>query len=690
MPKYCYINGTNIGVSCAIYKIRQKVMKILKTSISNSPPRQSVLSINLDTSAIIKQDIKRVALEDAHNLNTQRHNHALLEKLNLMFKNVKEEEETQLKENTTCNLFYNYISNACQNYSCSYRAKISPYCTNCLLKENQIAFSVCDGSITYYLAAQPEIAFNSEKDINKLLSYFSHNSMATMPVFQSYPPNTDQLKSIFSRHRELVSLNLKIPDIKRFANFINYALPLNLIQYQIAKRLLLLYHTADAIISQDDSAKQIAQLQNEYDSILCNKFHISTEKQNFINEQLNQSIAFINYKIESKYTPTTFANLTRILLTISNGNPNTVKQLAIMLAKIFIGRSYLEYLDEDSNNLTIVITNNPIYIKKFFSDIFLYNPMLDKETNFQHRYQKKEIDSFYHFTDYSAAYLSDEKNIGELIKDKLLGNIINIDTTHTSAGSKFKDLIDGRTITYTDAYFGQLRYRSNAHYIRINQDINQNGLGSYNITYDTIICNGNLSNALYEPLDDYELFFLVTGFVNYGIDLLSEETIKPATPQITPLELVNEFINKFCSDTTNTIPQPPETSEIKDDKERLSIAKELGITKLPFTHVDTLVEYFIKWCKIAHENITHYDENVIKDTFVNKYPNIFYLKKKAMIPSGRPKDARGIYGLNFEHQKFINFTNTDKLPTQPDNSSPEEFVSFFRNILNLYFLIDKD
>lgn len=665
----------------------------MKTPVSNPNPQQTTPSFKLDASAIIGQDVLRVNINDAQKLENQRHNHALLGKLKLLFQDADAETNAQREENTLYDIFRKYVLNTCHNFNCGYRREISPVCTNCLLRANQLLFYISDDTITYYL---PNVIFNTEKDIediNKFLSYFSNLNTLTNPsimTFQTCPPNIEELKSIFYWHRELVHLNLKAPEIKQISNKIKYSTPLHIIHYQLAQRLLLLYHTVAPIISHDDASGQLTHLQRERDAV-HKKFQIPPNH-SFFEQKLTQHINRANHIVGNDPNSTIiFQKLTRTLLTISSGKPDTIKLLAIMLAKVYIGRPYLDYIDRDSTHLTLIITNNPIYVRKFLMDIFLYTLTLGIDPNAQKIYDEynhyqKNATSFFIATEYSATKLSDETNIGEFIKDKIMGNIVNIDTTNTAASSNFKDIVNGRAISYKDTYFGKLSYKSNAHYIRINENIKDNCLGDYNVPYDTILFNGDLSNAIYEPLDDYELFFLVTGFINYGLDLLSQPDLKPIASQPAPLELVNEFIGNFCSDTTNTV-SPTEIPNIEDETRRLAAAKELDITQLPFTHVEILAEFFNEWCAIAHNDIS-YEENVIKKTFIDKYPSIFYLKKKAMTPLGKSKEARGLYGLKFEYDKFIKFKNAETSSIQSDQSAPKEFISFLENILTDYFLLN--
>jgi hypothetical protein len=664
-------------------------MNILKTPVSNPNPQQPALSFKLDASAIIGQDIKRVTIDDAQKLENQRHNHALFEKLNLLFRSSEQETNAQREEDTLYDILSKYTYAACPNSLCPYRENVRYLCPKCILSANQIFSSISDNTITYH--GPRNFIFNSGKDIgdiNKFLSHFLPPIAYNLP-FKKNPPNIDELKAIFYWHREWARLNSKTQEVKQISNNINYSTPLHSIHYQLAQRLLLLYHTADPIISHDDLPGQLTHLQRERDAVL-KKFQIPSNLNSFFEQKLTKHIGSATH-IVSNPNFTKFQNLNRILFTISNGKSDTIKLLAIMLAKIYIGRPYLEYIDKDTNHLTLIITNNPMYIRNFFMDIFLYTLTLGINSDAQKIYDeyshhKKNATSFFIATEYSATKLSDETNIGEFIKDKNMGNIVNIDTTNTSAGSNFKDIVNGRALSYKDTYFGTLSYKSNAHYIRINETIKDNGLGDYNIPYDTILFNGDLSNAIYEPLNDYELFFLVTGFINYGLDLLSQPDLKPIVSQPAPLELVNEFIGNFCSDTTNTI--SPTEPNIEDETKRLDAAKELGITQLPFTHIDILAEFFNEWCAIAHNDIS-YEENVIKNTFIDKYPNIFYFKKRAMTPLGKSKEARGLYGLKFEYDKFIKFKNAKASSIASDQSTPEKFIPYFENILTNYFFVNK-
>lgn len=678
-------------------KILTKVMKKLKTPIPHQFSQQSTLSIKLNIPSITGQSLKRVTLEDANKFKAKYYNHTLLEKLKLLFQDAEKEEKSQQEAQTFFDIFHKYISLSCQSKTCPYKASLSPICANCLMQTNHIRFSISDNSITYHIFTPSQFTFNSSNDVENIsafLSYFSNlckiNTQTYIP-FQAVPPNSEELKAIFFFHREWVRLSLKSPEIKGLINIITYSFPLHFIHYQIAERLSLLYHAPDAITSCNNISEQITHFQHARSSIILKKFQINASdvdslRTALINRTNNfNSLLFNNTKIIKP-----FENLTRTFLALSCNNTTTLDQLAIMFAKIFMGRPYLNYLDKNANHLTLVITKNINFVSNFLMDVFKYMPNINTESPMKiynsrnEHYFCKNNSSFYHVTKYSAASLSDENNIGEFIKDKIGGNIVNIDTTTTSASPNFKNIIDGKAVTHKDPYFGELRYRSNAHYIRINQDISQSRLENYNIAYDTILCNGNLSNAIYEPLDDYELFFLVTGFVNYGIDLLTKIECEPEPSKLTPLELVNEFIDNFCIDTTNTISINSETFEIKSETKRTSIAKELGIMQLPFTHIDTLAEYFTKWCNITHKDIL-YDEKVIKNTFIDKFPNIFYFKKKATTPSGKEKDARGIYGLKFEQHRFITYCNTIDSSIDSENSV-EIFISYFEKILNDYYI----
>lgn len=172
-----------------------------KLPVSNQQSQQSALSFNWDASTILGQDIRRVNLDDAHKLENQRHNHALLEKLKIMIKDAETEEKVKMEENTTYDVFSKYIFNACRNVNCPYKENISPHCANCLLVvANQIQFIISDDTIVY--STQQNIILNSEKDVKNFWPFFRpvnanglRNTFDTS--FQTYPPNVEELKSYF-------------------------------------------------------------------------------------------------------------------------------------------------------------------------------------------------------------------------------------------------------------------------------------------------------------------------------------------------------------------------------------------------------------------------------------------------------------------------------------------------------------
>lgn len=230
-----------------------------------------------------------------------------------------------------------------------------------------------------------------------------------------------------------------------------------------------------------------------------------------------------------------------------------------------------------------------------------------------------------------------------------------------------------------------MSHKSNAHFIRINESVDDLNLGDYNILNDKIFLEGNLANIEYEPLHYYELFFLVTGFVQYGLDLLLTSEESPTIQEIRSSQLVDEFIMNFCFDQAKDIKVPAQYANTKSDEDLKQLRQELNITDLEFTHTGTLYENFKIWMKICHKNIPCCPLAEFRSTLEQKYHPAFYTKKMKKV-DGKPKDARGLYGVSVDKDKFNN------LQAKQDNSesSPSErkdlFLDQLEEILKKYAL----
>lgn len=550
-------------------------------------------------------------------------------------------------------------------------------CSHCRIKNFFHCCYFIDNSIIY-MNNNFSSVICSAKDVRLICKEF-HNNI--------YVPDDKTWRAIFQLHKNFLMLSSKNPHMKSANNHICYSETLHLIHYNIGDYLFNL-NQAPEIISQHDYEEQpsvvISEKKRFFDRMFC------------LDQDFDKSFSQITKKIKAVKDTTPFTELSHVLMLISNENFDTIKKLAILLAKVYLGRSCLKYLDKDTSHLTCIISNNPYYIKKFLQDIFGYNMtpekfsrtiqgvnMYSQSPDIQFKCNAQSL--IFHKTEYSAAQLGNETMIGEFIKGKFYGNIVNIDTTKTPLTSIGKNLIEGKSISYSDPILGKMSHKSNAHFIRINESVDDLNLGDYNILNDKIFLEGNLANIEYEPLHYYELFFLVTGFVQYGLDLLLTSEESPTIQEIRSSQLVDEFIMNFCFDQAKDIKVPAQYANTKSDEDLKQLRQELNITDLEFTHTGTLYENFKIWMKICHKNIPCCPLAEFRSTLEQKYHPAFYTKKMKKV-DGKPKDARGLYGVSVDKDKFNN------LQAKQDNSesSPSErkdlFLDQLEEILKKYAL----
>ncbi len=368
-----------------------------------------------------------------------------------------------------------------------------------------------------------------------------------------------------------------------------------------------------------------------------------------------------------------------------------------MLAKIFIGREFLKEMTPSNqlNHLTIIISDNPKYIRDFLMDIFSYI-LSPKNLDYSdpldvalRRYYP--ISQFYDVTEHSSKFLCNKENINQLIKEKILGNILNIDTTNTPIDNGiFSKLITGTAITcYSDNIFNdKLTYRSNSHYVKIYQTSNDIPNGSDTIPHDVIICGSKLQNANYDPLDAYELFFLVTGFLNYGISLLGHDLIAESTTNYEkhsipdPNETIYSFIKEFYIDTFDF---KKANHSQKDDSNDFADAE------------DDIYPRYKEWFNTLYKDISVSNTTKFKDKLKD-----MYIERKAgkdlkcltnteqeselahRYLKNNKSNHRGISGLKFNETGFQTFLNTSQQMTLNISENKTAFGQYMAEIFDNY------
>lgn len=351
-----------------------------------------------------------------------------------------------------------------------------------------------------------------------------------------------------------------------------------------------------------------------------------------------------------------YSRLIPFLKLITNANISNLDKLAVMFAKIFLGRKQLEYL-KNNKNATFIITNQSRLISDFLNDVFSrrisgsYDATLILPSFIPGNYAT--TDTFYHVTNYSPNYLSNPKNIEQLIHDRIIGNIVNIDTSSTSNNcDNLQLLLDGTAFTCSDELTGKLTYRSNAHYIFIRESIHDKLYENYHNKADTIdLSNSSDTPCIYQPLYLYEIFFLISGFVYYGIDLILNGNT--ADSNSSENDFFDIFIKKYCSITNN----------------------EEDYTYIKFLYED--------YSQLALSNKSlKLSNNDFKGNLKRLF-NDLEIKKLNKTINGQRIDANAYIGLKFNKAAYDNDLQASSKNTTSINSN-NEFYRYLENILNCY------
>lgn len=518
-------------------------------------------------------------------------------------------------------------------------------CLECILHKFELDFVILDKTIIYFTSQNGSLLV-SGKDFNKLCKHISN-------YFNSSP---DDLKSLLQLH--FAHQNNIIPE-KKYKASILYGCTINMIHYQLVDRLINLYYSTQVINSTSNAQERQKEYKKYYLKLLYKHFSIPETNLTLISNIFQMKYQRILKEYQNSTNP--FSKLILLFFNISKGNTNIIDKIAIMLTKIYLGKSYLNEINNTSSNFTIIFSKNISFINNFLKDIFLYPlstisnaPFIQKELE-PLAFSSDKRKPFCHLTEYPASYLSNKVNIGELLKDKLMGNIVNIDASSTEAEVQtFSNLINSKTIKYQDEHFSTINYQSPAHYIRICQDLSSVGFNTAttSLQYDTIDCTGNLENAVYEKLDSYELFFLVTGFLNYGLDLLYNETI-PQKKIINHKEEIDKFISEYCEEDSS------------DNN----------------TFTEIFYQKYTKWFNMK----IPLEQEISKTDFI-KYIKAKYNDRYKKIEgkhNGQRKSANGIKNLLLHEDKVDEFIKN----YHAEPFSKENFIEYFQIILNSYFPI---
>jgi hypothetical protein len=467
-------------------------------------------------------------------------------------------------------------------------------------------------------------------------------SNQTIP-FKLIPPTSDEFQAIFHYHKNFFSqIPRKNVYYKALTNEnIWFGYILNL----ASERFLRKIPEAKKILTQNNLQQYTLYRNKIFSKISPHCF--------FNNLQFDQLTShFLTLHEKYKSSTAAFQALRTILFNISVGNTETIDQLFELVGKIFLGRSIYQYCEQPAKNLTIIKCKNPTYIYSFLAQIFQFATV--------------------NVSSYPLNTLTTEK-IPNLIQDKLELTLANIDYSKRKVSDTIflKKLLSDNFVSTKDPLFGEIFHRNTLHYVYITDSSDtENPLHS--LSHNRINLTEDISTAIYEPLSEDEIFFFILTSICKSIDKLfnSKPSFKNKPEVSTTFSLeerLYEFINKFCTDTTNKISNdeidkiPLATiSGSKNDNDRRSKAIELGVTKLAYTLNMDLTEGFSLWLKsVSDDTDLKINERKLAPILLTKYHTIFYIKVDNPTSIFRSEkihsSPKAFYGISLNKNKLDAF-----------------------------------
>ncbi len=219
-------------------------------------------------------------------------------------------------------------------------------------------------------------------------------------------------------------------------------------------------------------------------------------------------------------------------------------------------------------------------------------------------------------------------------------------------------LFRGAPISATDSFHTKFYFKSNAHYIFIRRP--QEAAIKKILPPDTacIRLSSSLWDLKYSPLAYYELFFLMTGFVEYGINLLFSLAPDQGTAASTTSCL--DFITTYCI----------ETRDITD----VCLTRELYTYYINYTgQVLDSYQSFSSVFKTAFPNLTYKDGKERIDQ-----------RKSTKLGKSHSATGHGYIGLKFDAEKYRKDLQLRQTESSPLSVS-EDFDQYINQLIQEYF-----
>jgi hypothetical protein len=638
---------------------------------------------------------------------------------NSIISNLKKSQSTyianmnkQKKDDQLFNTFTSSLDKFCNNTNCMIKVSAPIFCSNCILNAYSLNFEKIDENIFYFLKIHNGFQANiylTKDDISTLSNLFTRPITPSVTYTSKKPLATaEELLALLTIHQKFIFYN-HLSKSSYFSN-IQPIFSLMISKYHLLKKFYNIYNSENEFIKKHNSSVPIEADPDILIDFLLKKFDIPRDPFWPGIEKIYSSILkTTNSQINTLPSTNLFTKLVQTLYILSSGNPLTIKKLAIMFAKIFIGRKLLTDLC-NKNNFTIILTNEVSILKDFLMDILTYAPSSKApqgSTSYQNKktptspsfaFPRKNDGSFYHVTEYSATYLCNETNLENLFKAKVLGNILNIDTSNTTITNPgvFSKLIKGIALTkpYNGLLKNKLTYRSNCHYIKICSSLDNTGIKQDdNISFNTINCINILSNFKYIPLEAHELFFLTTGFLDYGVDCLLQidqckcpiddpSTIHDEMHPIDDSTVILQFIENFYKDTFSL--------------HKANIIQKEDLNDFVAADND-LYENYANWFRITYKQDIVCNNSVFKNILKKHYGVRPDTKELKALSAEEQQHAlsnryyknnevqqRGVSGLKLNKSHLDAFFENTKKSSTDATTQKQLFAKYMNNLFENY------
>lgn len=386
----------------------------------------------------------------------------------------------------------------------------------------------------------------------------------------------------------------------------------------------------------------------------------------------------LEYEKESK----PFVPLVSTLSLVFQNNISNLKKFSKLLARIYVGRKLLKDIEKNSpSNVTVIFCHQPKFLELFLLDIFHgaapgYNKLITNGLEYMHGKDSK----YRHISTYNIHQLSSNYHLSERIKNKILGNIVNIDATNQKPAPESKstltNLFKGKAIkTKTNDW--DVTFVSNAHYIFIREESDRAILPYLPEDTHILTLDEDKQNHVYRNLPFYELFFMMTGFVDYGLHLLLTGEKVEDTPSKVPIGLSPEvFVDRYFIANDETLKSWFFLEDIYQYFKQISPETKLSANELR---------------KIIDATYLEKKDNDEKAIIVYKDID----KRKRSGPNRETRSGckkKGYIGILFKEEAFLKDLNTQKEKQakqqkliQEKKTSQDTFIKFMEGIINDYF-----